>query len=65
MAECLDNTSPDEMEEGVSDNFLYRSENNDEEIEAEFLDDTSSDNIEDDVSDKKITRMKKNDEKKS
>ena len=44
-AECLDDTSPDEMEEDVSD------KKNDEIKEAECLDDNSIDEMEEEVSD--------------
>ena len=50
-AECLDNTSPDEMEEGVRDLKNDKSEKNDEEKEAEWLDDTSPEDMEEGVYD--------------
>ena len=53
------------MEEGVSYKKIDKSENNDEEKEAELIYDTSPDQMEgEDVSDKKITGIRKNDEKK-
>ena len=39
------------MEEGVSDKKIEKSENNDEETEAECLDDTSPEDMEEDISD--------------
>ena len=47
------------MEEGVSDKKNDKSDNKDEETEAECLDNTSPDKMEEDVNDKKMTRMKK------
>ena len=49
--ECLDETSPEDMEEDVSDKKNDRIENNYEGKEAECLDDTSPDKMEGDVSD--------------
>ena len=47
--ECLDDTSPVEIEEGVSDRKYDKNEKNDEEKEAERPDDTSPINVEEGV----------------
>ena len=46
----LDETSPEEMEEDVSDKKNDKSENNDERKEAEWLDDNFLDDMEEEVS---------------
>ena len=56
-AECLDDTSPDVMDEDVSDKKITRIKN-DEKKEAECLYDTPPEDMEEDVSDKKMTRVK-------
>ena len=56
-AECLDNNSPDKMEEGLSDKKMTRMKNL-QERKAECLDDTFPEETEEDVSDKKMTRVK-------
>ena len=56
-AECLDDTSPEEMEEDVS-------EHNDEVKDSECLDDTSPDDMEEDLSDINDDKNEKNTSKK-
>ena len=55
--ECLDDTSPVEIEEDVSDSKNYNSENNDKK-KTGCLDDTSPEEMEDDVCNKKKTILK-------
>ena len=50
---CLDNTSPEDMEDYVCDLKNDNSENNDKKKELGCLDDTSPEQTEDDVCDKK------------
>ena len=51
--ECLDDTSPEYMEDDVCDKNNDNSENNDNKTELGCLDDTSPVETEDDVCDKK------------
>ena len=57
-AECLDDTSPDKMEEDVSDINGYRNQKNYKEKEAECINDTFTDDMEEGVLIEIITKMK-------
>ena len=61
--ECLDDTSPVEIEEDVSDSKNYNSENNDKK-KTGCLDDTSPEEMEDDVCDEKNDNRENIDKKK-
>ena len=61
-AECTDDTSIDEMQEGVSDRKDDKNKKYDQEKESECPDDTSSVDIEEGVGDKKDGRSENNDE---
>ena len=63
-AECLDDTSPEEIEEYVSDKKNDKGQNNDGVKEVECLDDTSPDDMEEDLSDINDDKNEKNTSKK-